>query len=280
MDKDDPAAPGEFNPFGDNVTPFPRPGGTREHLRILEAVLFAAAEPLDEASLKARLPEEADLSPLLDELKAHYAPRGVNLVCHGGKWAFRTSADLAFLMQREAVEQKRLSRAALETLAIIGYHQPVTRAEIEEVRGVAVSKGTVDVLLETGWIRLRGRRRTPGRPVTYGTTDRFLDHFGLESLGDLPGLDELKAAGLLSSDIPSGFGMPGDQDEDPLDVDDTEEDSDEDFETAESSGGALFDEEDAFREAIAGARADTPRETNTDDADDQSAEPDPTPSKA
>lgn len=209
MQDDRPGFPREVQPLAANVTPFRRPGGDREHLRILEAVLFAAAEPLDAASLKARLPDGADLPGLIDELKAHYASRGVNLVSVGGRWAFRTAADLAFVMSREAVEQKRLSRAALETLAIVCYHQPVTRAEIEEVRGVAVSKGTIDVLLETGWIRLRGRRRTPGRPVTYGTTDRFLDHFGLESLDDLPGLDELKASGLLSSEVPPGFETPG-----------------------------------------------------------------------
>jgi len=194
---------------GDNVTPFRRPGDTSEHLRIVEAVLFAASEPLDEASLIGRLPDGAVLAPLLDQLRTHYANRGINLVYVAGKWAFRTADDLAFVMHREAVEQKRLSRAALETLAIVAYHQPVSRAEIEEVRGVAVSKGTLDVLLETGWIRLRGRRRTPGRPITYGTSDQFLDHFGLENLDDLPGVDELKAAGLLTSEIPDGFDMPG-----------------------------------------------------------------------
>jgi segregation and condensation protein B len=250
MDHDRPEFPGDFSPFGENVTPFRRPGGDSEHLRILEAVLFAAAEPLDEASLAARLPEGAEIGPLLDALKAHYAPRGINLVATGGKWAFRTAADLAFLMHREATDQKRLSRAALETLAIICYHQPVTRAEIEEVRGVAVSKGTVDVLLETGWIRLRGRRRTPGRPVTYGTSDRFLDHFGLESLEDLPGIDELKAAGLLSGDIPAGFEVPGlgggDGDDDPDDG--SEDDGDED--DGDDGGEGLFDEAEAFRSAL------------------------------
>jgi len=211
-DSDSPGSPGaDGGPkiTADNVTPFRRPGDTLEHLRIVEAVLFAAAEPLDEASLIARLPDGAMLAPLLDQLRSHYASRGINLVYVAGKWAFRTADDLAFIMHREAVEQKRLSRAALETLAIVAYHQPVSRAEIEEVRGVAVSKGTVDVLLETGWIRLKGRRRTPGRPITYGTTDRFLDHFGLESLDDLPGVEELKAAGLLSGEIPADSKMPG-----------------------------------------------------------------------
>jgi len=232
MDSDRPNTPGtDSGPeaLGDNVTPFRRPGDTFEHLRIVEAVLFAASEPLDEASLIARLPDGAVLAPLLDQLRSHYASRGINLVYVAGKWAFRTADDLAFIMHREAVEQKRLSRAGLETLAIIAYHQPVSRAEIEEVRGVAVSKGTLDVLLETGWIRLKGRRRTPGRPITYGTSDQFLDHFGLEGLDDLPGVDELKAAGLLSGDIPAGFDMPGSGDaeadqmsEEPEDLEDLE----------------------------------------------------------
>jgi segregation and condensation protein B len=152
--------------------------------------------------------------------------RGVNLVQVAGKWCFRTAGDLSFLLSRQAVEQKRLSRAAMETLAIIAYHQPVTRAEIEEIRGVATSKGTLDLLLETGWIRMRGRRRAPGRPVTYGTTETFLTHFGLDSVGDLPGVDELKGAGLLDSRVPAGFSIPephaGDEltaDEDPLEED-------------------------------------------------------------
>jgi len=148
----------------------------------------------------------------------------VNLVQVAGKWSMRTAGDLSFLLSRDAVEQKRLSRAALETLAIISYHQPVTRAEIEEIRGVATSKGTLDLLLETGWIRMRGRRRTPGRPVTYGTTEAFLVHFGLDQIADLPGLDELKGAGLLDARVPAGFSIPepyaGEEltaDEDPLD---------------------------------------------------------------
>src|SRR4029079_18450592 len=151
---------------------------------------------------------------------------GVNLVRVAGKWAFRTAADLAFLLEREAVEQRRLSRAALETSAISAYHQPVTRAEIEEIRGVSTSKGTIDVLLETGWIKLRGRRRAPGRPVTYGTTAEFLTHFGFDSIQDLPGLNELKGAGLLDSNLPPGFTMPNPadaphlrEDEEPLEDD-------------------------------------------------------------
>ena len=173
------------------------------HLRMAEALLFAAAEPLDEDSLAARLPEDARVPALLDELHAIYQGRGVNLVRVAGKWAFRTAPDLAFLLEQEREVTRRLSRAALETLAIIAYHQPVTRAEIEEIRGVGPSRGTLDLLFEAGWIRPRGRRRTPGRPITYGTTDEFLDHFGLESVGDLPGLDELKASGLLDSSPPS-----------------------------------------------------------------------------
>ena len=153
---------------------------SHEKLRILEALLFAAPEPLGEGALAQHFAEGEDLAALLSELQALYAGRGVNLVRVAGKWAFRTSDDLAFLLERQAVEQRRLSRAALETLAIIAYHQPVTRAEIEEIRGVSTSKGTLDVLLETGWIKLRGRRRAPGRPVTYGTTPEFLIHFGFD----------------------------------------------------------------------------------------------------
>ncbi len=169
------------------------------HLRMTEALLFAAAEPLDEGSLAARLPEGAEVPALLLELKAHYAHRGVNLVQVAGKWALRTAPDLAALLEKQREVPRRLSRAALETLAIIAYHQPVSRAEIEEIRGVGLSRGTLDLLFEAGWVRPKGRRRTPGRPITYGTTEDFLVHFSLESLGDLPGLDELKAAGLLDS---------------------------------------------------------------------------------
>ena len=168
-------------------------------LRMIEALLFAAAEPLDAKALAERLPEGADIDALLDRLKSVYEPRGINLVQVAGKWAFRTAADLAFMLERERVELKKLSRAATEALAIIAYHQPVTRTEVEEIRGVALSKGTIDVLLEAGWIRPRGRRDSPGRPMTYGTTEDFLIHFGLDKLTDLPGLDELKAAGLLDA---------------------------------------------------------------------------------
>jgi len=179
-----------------------------EHLRLLEALLFAAAVPLDEKTLAARLPEDVDLRMSLHALQAEYAPRGVNLVRIGNKWTFRTAPDLSWLLTKEAVVPKKLSRAAIETLAVISYHQPVTRAEVEEIRGVVMSKGTFDVLMETGWIRPRGRRKAPGRPITYGTTEEFLSHFGLETLSDLPGLEELKGSGLLDNRLPPGFAVP------------------------------------------------------------------------
>jgi segregation and condensation protein B len=179
-----------------------------EELRILEALLFAAEEPLDEKTLAARLPAGVDMPALLAQLQQEYEPRGVNLVRVGGKWTLRTASDLAWLLTRESVVPRKLSRAAVETLAIVAYHQPVTRAEIEEIRGVTTSKGTLDVLLETGWIRLRGRRKVPGRPVTYGTSEAFLSHFGLEALADLPGLDDLKGAGLIEGALPEGFSVP------------------------------------------------------------------------
>lgn len=199
----------------------------RTVLRMLEALLFASPEPVPERDLAQRLPEGSNIAALLDELRQEYEGRGVNLTRIDDRWAFRTSSDLSYLLRDEVEEQKKLSRVALETLAIIAYHQPVTRAEIEEVRGVSISRGTLDVLLETGWIKLRGRRRTPGRPVTFGTTPQFLDHFDLEQVGDLPGLAELKGAGLLSAAVPKGFDVPepysGDEladDEDPLEADD------------------------------------------------------------
>ncbi len=198
-----------------------------EELRILEALLFAAEEPLDEKVLAGRLPAGADLRALLDQLQKEYAPRGVNLVRVGGKWSLRTAGDLAWLLTRETVVTRKLSRAAIETLAIVAYHQPVTRAEIEEIRGVTTSKGTLDVLLETGWIRLRGRRKAPGRPVTYGTSEAFMSHFGLDAIADLPGIDELKGAGLVDKSLPAGFSVPVPSDdpalrddEDPLEPED------------------------------------------------------------
>jgi segregation and condensation protein B len=169
------------------------------NLRLLEAILFAAADPIDEDALAMRLPEGSDVPALIAALQAHYAERGVNLTRVAGKWAFRTAPDLGNLLRIERSFVRKLSRAAVETLAIIAYHQPVTRAEIEEIRGVQISRGTLDTLFESGWIRPVGRRRTPGRPVTWGTTETFLAHFGLESVSDLPGIDELKAAGLLDA---------------------------------------------------------------------------------
>ena len=199
------------------------PRARPEELRLLEAMLFAASEPLSEKDLGARLPQGVDLRAALARLQQEYASRGVNLVRIGGKWTFRTATDLSWLLSKETVETRKLSRAAIETLAIIAYHQPVTRTEIEEIRGVTTSKGSVDVLLQTGWIKPRGRRKAPGRPLTYGTTEAFLSHFGLDAVGDLPGLDELKGAGLFDGQLPPGFQvpLPSDdpalrEDEDPL----------------------------------------------------------------
>ncbi|PKR91124.1 SMC-Scp complex subunit ScpB [Pleomorphomonas diazotrophica] len=177
-------------------------------IRGAEAILFASAQPVGADELAERLAPGTDVPQVLADLRTIYASRGVNLVEVAGKWMFRTAPDLAHLLTREQVEPKKLSRAALETLAIIAYHQPVTRAEIEEIRGVTTNKGTLDVLMETGWIRMRGRRRTPGRPLTYGTTEAFLVHFGLEAVTDLPGVDDLKAAGFLEGAVPPGFRVP------------------------------------------------------------------------
>jgi len=195
----------------------------RQALRMIEALLFASGEPLSAEELADRLPAGTGVHGLLRELQQAYQHNGVNLVQVAEKWCFRTAGDLSFLLSRQAVEQRKLSRAALETLAIIAYHQPVTRADIEEIRGVITSKGTLDVLLETGWIRMRGRRKTPGRPVTYGTTDAFLTHFGLDTVADLPGVEELKGAGLLDARVSSTFAVPEPyagselaEDEDPL----------------------------------------------------------------
>jgi len=194
-----------------------------EELRLLEAMLFAASEPLSEKDLAARLPQDTDVADALKRLQQDYAQRGVNLVRVAGKWTFRTAGDLSWLLSKETVETRKLSRAAMETLAIIAYHQPVTRTEIEDIRGVTTSKGSIDVLLETGWIKPRGRRKAPGRPLTYGTTETFLSHFGLDAVVDLPGLEELKGSGLLDGRLPAGFAvpMPSDdpalrEDEDPL----------------------------------------------------------------
>jgi segregation and condensation protein B len=214
-----------FGPSSDDALAA-REARLREAARIAEALLFAASEPLDEDEVGKRMPEDVAVLEALERLRADYASRGVNLARAGRKWFFRTAPDLAYVLAREEVEQKKLSRAAMETLAIIAYHQPTTRAEIEELRGVAISKGTLDVLLETGWVRLRGRRKAPGRPLTYGTTDAFLMHFGLEQIGDLPGLDELRRDGLFDGRLPKDFRIPAPnddpslrEDEDPLEED-------------------------------------------------------------
>jgi segregation and condensation protein B len=178
--------------------------------------------------LAKRLPEGADIGEGIAALRARYEGRGIELACVAGRWRFQTAADLSFLMTEEREEPRRLSKAAQETLAIVAYHQPVTRAEIEAVRGVQASRGTIDVLLELGLIRMRGRRRTPGRPVTFGTTDAFLEHYGLATLADLPGIAEMKAAGLLEMNLPPGFTVPDPlglrpgEEEDPLDLDDAD----------------------------------------------------------
>ncbi len=173
--------------------------------RAVEAMIFASAVPVPESYLAERLPDGTDLKAVLTTLKHFYSTRGVNLVTVDGYWAFRTASDLSFALRQDGQEAKKLSRAALEVLSIIAYHQPVTRAEIEDIRGVSTSKGTLDVLLEAGWVKFRGRRRTPGRPVTFGTTRDFLDHFGLEEIRDLPGME---AAGMLSGRIPPGLSVP------------------------------------------------------------------------
>ncbi len=192
---------------------------------MVEALLFAAAGPLSAEELARRLPEGSNVAEALEALQATYAGRGVELACVAGAWRFQTAADLEHLMTEERTEPRRLSKAALETLAIIAYHQPVTRPDIEQIRGVQASKGTLDVLLELGLVRMRGRRRAPGRPITYGTTDRFLEHYGLAGLADLPGAGEMKAAGLLDLDLPADFAPPDPsraaEDEDPLEPGDS-----------------------------------------------------------
>ena len=208
-----------FGAGGPESAPADADPALAEAVRIAEALIFAAPEPLAEQEIEKRLPRGVAVASVLERLRADYASRGVNLVRVGGKWMFRTATDLAWLLAGGEGEQKKLSRAALETLAIVAYHQPVTRAEIEDIRGVAISKGTLDVLLETGWVRLRGRRRTPGRPITYGTTQNFLIHFGLDAITDLPGLEELKGAGLFEGAVPSGFSIPQPSDAEALGAD-------------------------------------------------------------
>ena len=210
----------------------------QQMLRILEAVLFSTTQSMSVTKLAELLPAGEDPLPLLMELQERYAGAGINLVRVAGKWAFRTAPDLGYLLKREMVDERRLSKAALETLAIIAYHQPVTRAEIESIRGVSTSAGTLDILLETLWIRPRGRRRAPGRPLTYGTTDQFLEHFGIDSVGDLPGLGELRGSGLLTSQLPPDFSIPQPHDVAALMPDELPLEDDD-----EAQGGLGLDEE-------------------------------------
>lgn len=242
-------------PEGLPAAPSGREAALADAVRRVEAVLFASAQPVEAEALAALMPEGVAAGEALMRLKALYRGRGVQLVELAGKWRFQTAPDLAHLFHTERAEQRTLSRAAMETLAIVAYCQPLTRAEIEEVRGVAVSKGTLDVLMEAGWIRPRGRRRTPGRPATYGTTEAFLVHFGLDAVESLPGRSELRAAGLLSADAPAGFagfGMPGVRAPDELIEDPYEEGPDfhVDFtgegEGAEEAEGPHDDRRDGF----------------------------------
>ena len=192
-----------------------------EQERMVEAILFATAEPVSVRELAARMPHGCDPAEALARLRKRYEGRGVNIVRVDDAWAIRTAPDLGFLMQKETVEVRKLSRAAIETLAIVAYHQPVTRAEIEEIRGVSVSRGTIDQLIEMEWIRFGRRKMTPGRPVTFVVTEGFLDHFGLESARDLPGLKELRAAGLLDNRPPPSLGaLSGEEDDEDEDQDD------------------------------------------------------------
>ncbi|MEO0400422.1 MAG: SMC-Scp complex subunit ScpB [Pseudomonadota bacterium] len=198
-----------------------------EHLKMLEALLFAAPEALDVAAIKKRLPNGADVPALLETLGQQYENRGVRLSKAGGRYCFATSPDVAHILTEERTETRKLSKAAMETLAIIAYHQPCTRADIEDVRGVAVSKGSIDQLLEMNWVRLAGRRRdAPGRPVLYATTKDFLEHFDLERISDLPGMADLKAAGLLEANLPPGFEIPSPSDSDAEDDSDGADDAD------------------------------------------------------
>ncbi|WP_224814295.1 SMC-Scp complex subunit ScpB [Hasllibacter sp. MH4015] len=209
-----------------------------EQERMVEALLFASAEPVSMSELEARLPHGSDPAEALHLLRKRYEGRGVQVSKVGEAWAFRTAADLGFLMAREQVEQRKLSRAAVETLAIVAYHQPVTRAEIEEIRGVGVSRGTVDQLIELNWIKFGRRRMTPGRPVTYVVTQDFLDHFGLESARDLPGLKELREAGLLESRPPEMEDGP-----EPQRADDTGDMFDDDADAAPEDDDPIFEDD-------------------------------------
>ena len=251
-------------------------------LRLLEAILFAATEPMSEDQLSARMPEGADINGLLQELKDQYANRGVHLLAFEDRWAFRTAPDLASKFHIEKDVVRKLSRAAVETLAIIAYHQPVTRAEIEDIRGVAISKGTLDMLLEIGWIRPKGRRETPGRPVTWATTDAFLEHFGLESCDALPGVEELKAAGLLDARatvatlgtqgaLPNGAPVGEEAEDEEGNISDMLAPREE-----EASEGEAADDDyeaEALRRAEEKERAREADDAEADDAEAETAEP-------
>lgn len=218
-------------------------------LRVLEALLFASPQPLGIKELALEFEEGVDVAQLIEQLQQIYQPRGVHLVETGGGFAFRTAVDLSPMLTKYKKVQKKLSKVALETLAIIAYHQPVTRAEIEDVRGVQISKGTLDVLLETGWVKMRGRRRAPGRPITYGTTELFLFQFGMARISDLPGLGELKGAGLLDGVLPPGFEVPVPSDDDALRADEE----------------PLFSEEELAAEAELGSEEDPLRYKSDED---------------
>ena len=251
-------------------------------LRLLEAILFAATEPMAEKDLAGRMPEGADINGLLQELKDLYANRGVHLLAFEDRWAFRTAPDLAskFHVEKEVV--RKLSRAAIETLAIIAYHQPATRAEIEDIRGVAVSAGTLDMLLEIGWIKPKGRRETPGRPVTWATTDAFLEHFGLESCDALPGVEELKAAGLLDAratvatlgtqGLPNGAPVAEDEEDEDGNISDMLAQRDEDDPEARAADDAY--ETEALRRAEAEGGTEAEGAESEDEADEDEGDDD------
>ncbi len=246
--------------------------------RLIEAVLFAAAHPVSEEDLSQRLPEGTELAPILAEIEALYEGRGVNLTKISGKWAFRTSPDLAAALNPEQVVQRKLSRAAVETLAIIAYHQPITRAEIEEVRGVALSKGTLDQLMEAGWIKPKGRRQAPGRPATWVSTDEFLEHFGLDRIVDLPNLEELRAAGLLDSRAGvATIAMNQEEAEAMADVAERERDEEEAKEREERRQAQLGDEDEegASIEPAAGASDEDEGAEEAEDGDDAGDDEDP-----
>lgn len=237
-----------------NANTVPELDTALKHQRMVEALLFASERPLSAGDILERVPEGVDVAAHIEDLQLVYEGRGVQLVEVADKYMFRTADDLAFLLRREIDEPRKLSRAAVETLAIIAYHQPCTRAEIEEIRGVTISKGTLDVLMEAGWVRMVGRKRTPGRPVTYGTTEEFLVHFGIESVKDLPGLQELKAAGLLDSvdvALDKLGGMPGasgdDVDDDQIDLEEAIAESEKMGASAEADDDVeIYDEESTF----------------------------------